>query len=313
MQRRFACVSVPLFIVSLLATYAVPALCQGIETYALVHPFGLSTATTTRQFGMGGPVSCVWDKSSGNPAFAAAHSQPDAGVRLSTTGFDNGPRLTSEHAWFVTPLREDNSGIQVSLFSLSSNTGLVTSPIPSNDMTVNMSEEDASIHYGRRLGSRLLGGIGLSPYSRIKLKLAVPGGPTLLDVHAKPDFGARAGFAYQWGAADSHDYLGLVYDYYQETADATGLLVGGSAEEVFHTDFLALGASRHLRSDLLAVAEYQRGSSHRGAYDGALQGWHFGAEYLPRPGGPRASASMTATAHLGSATKKATGKLTTHS
>jgi hypothetical protein len=68
-------------VVAMLACGAGIARAQGIESYALVHPFGLSSAATTRVMGMGGPVSCVWDRGFANPAFAAMQTDPNASIR----------------------------------------------------------------------------------------------------------------------------------------------------------------------------------------------------------------------------------------
>ena len=45
----------------LFAGLATAGVCQapGPESYALVHPLGLSSATNVREFAMGGPISCV--------------------------------------------------------------------------------------------------------------------------------------------------------------------------------------------------------------------------------------------------------------
>ena len=61
--------------------------------------------------------------------------------------------------------------------------------------------------------------------------------------------------------------------------DLSGLLVGAPMRMTFHTDLLALGASRHVRPDLLVVAEYQQGRTYNGPARGWLSGWHVGAEY----------------------------------
>jgi hypothetical protein len=254
--------------------------CQGLDMYSFVHPFGLSSATTTRQFGMGGPVACVWDRGFGNPAFAATQEQANAGLRLSSTDFDNGTRISSAHAQYVLPLKPNERGLEINLFSLNTNTSTFPAPL-SFPATLEMSENDLSVQYGQRFGSRLTGGIGISPYSRIKFDVNVQGGPPLLAVNVESDLGARAGLAYQWGQPADKDFIGCVYDYYQETAEGTSFLSPVTMRQVFHSDLLALGASRHMGRDLMFSAEYQRGSSHSGPVEGTLQGWHFGAEFRP--------------------------------
>lgn len=254
---------------------------QGVESYAFVHPFGLSSATTVRQFGMGGTVTCVRDIGSGNPAFAAVYDQPNAGARWSATDFDRGPTITSWQLHAVYPFgkhpttRDGHMGMALSLYSLDSSGGQVMLP-GAGPVTVGLSEDDVSVHVGRRFGERWTVGLGISLYSEIGFSITGPGGLSLLDVEAKPDIGTRLGFTYEYAPGD---FAGLVYDYYQETAEASGVLVGGATEQVFHTDFIGVGVSRHVRPDLLVLAEYQRGSSFRGAIDNALSGWHLGAEY----------------------------------
>ena len=87
----------------------------------------------------------------------------------------------------------------------------------------------------------------------------------LINIEAKSDIGARVGAAYEW--APGH-FIGLVYDYYQETATASvpGFALPASANSfsrVFHTDLLALGISGHFAEDLLVAVEFQRGSFFR--------------------------------------------------
>ena len=253
-------------------------MCQGLESYALVHPFGLSSATTTRQFGMGGPVSCVWDEGFANPAFAAMQTRPNAAIRVGATRFDHGPSLTSGQLHFALPLRPNESGLQLSVFSMHSSAGMTALP-QVGAVAAKLSEDDISLQYGRRLSPRLAAGIGVSPASTIRLRITTPTGVPILDVKATPDYGARVGLVYAYGEPQRGDNVGLVCDYYQETAKATGFAVGGAAHGVFYTDLFALGACRHVRPDLLLVGEYQRGSSHSGQIDNAIQGWHIGGEY----------------------------------
>ncbi len=256
----------------------VAAVGQGMESYAFVHPFGLSAATTTRQSGMGGPISCVQDLGFANPAFAALAAEPNAGLRVSSTSFDQGPDLVSEHAHYILPLRRGRDGLQISLFSLRSHSGQVLLP-GVGSAVAELSEEDVSVHYGRRLSPRLAAGISLSPHTEIGYSLAIPGGPTLIDVEAEADIGARTGLVYAWG---TEGHVGVVYDYYQETARARGVALSGPSERVFHSELLAVGASRRVRPDLTAVIEYQTASTFSGATRGSLSGWHLGAEFCPQ-------------------------------
>lgn len=251
--------------------------CQGIESYAFVHPFGLSSATTARQFGMGGPISCVWDEGFANPAFAATQKAPNAGLRVSSTDFDRGPEVVTEHAHYILPLRENVSGLQFSVLNLDSNVARVVLPGMGPGL-IELSERDLSIQYGHRLTPKLTGGIALTPYSETKFSLATAGGFPVMDIESEFDVGGRLGLAYEWAPGD---FLGIVYDYYQETATATGLAVGGQARRVFHSELLAIGASRHLQPDLLAVVEYRTSSTFDGPTKRSLSGWHAGLEFQP--------------------------------
>lgn len=278
-MRRRTSLIFRIAVVSALLGLATVGACQGIENYALAHPFGLSSATTTRQSGMGGPVSCIWDQGFANPAFAATQTSRSAAVRVSSTGFDRGPDLVSTHIHYVYPLRENVSGLQLTLFSLRANAAVV--PMPGIGAgVVDLFEEDISIQYGHRLNPRLTAGIGVSPYSKLGFTLGAPGGGALMDTEAESDIGARIGLAYEWFEGD---YLGLVYDHYQETATAVGAMVPGGARRVFHSDLLALGASYHVTPEWLVVAEYQRASTNDGPMTNSLIGWHLGTEYRPSP------------------------------
>lgn len=244
--------------------------CQeiGPDAYSFVHPFGLSTATTTRQYAMGGTISCINEAGFANPAYAACQSRPAAGVRVNTTEFDFGPRVTSVHTHYVVPTKPNAQGWQFNVFTLDSYGG---SGLPGPQL--DMSENDLSIDYGQRLGRKLVAGIGISPYSKIDFDVTGPMGTPLMRVHSESDLGARLGFAYEWVPGD---FIGLVGDYYQETAS-----VAGAGDIVFHTSLLAAGASRHLGDKLLLAAEFQRGESKSGAVSDTINGWHFGAEFKP--------------------------------
>jgi hypothetical protein len=240
----------------------------GPEAYSFVHPFGLSTATTARQYGMGGTVSCINESGFANPAYAACQSGPAAGVRINSTEFDFGPRVTSVHAHCAVPTKPNEQGWQFNVFSLDSYGGSgMAGP------QLDISEDDLAVHFGQRLSRKLVAGVGLSPYSKIRFSVNAPTGTPLMAVKSESDMGARLGLAYEWVPGD---FIGFVGDYYQETAS-----VAGFGDVVFHTTLLAAGASRHLGDNLLVAAEFQRGSSKSGAVEDTLNGWHFGAEYKP--------------------------------
>lgn len=250
-----------------------PGQCQfGLESYALAHPFGLSTATTVRQFGMGAPISCVWDRGSGNPAFAALHSKANANLRWSDTDFDTNGSLTSYMVSVVEPLRANETGLQFTYLSLRSS-GLSMGPV-----SVSASEDDLSVHYGRRIGKRWTAGIGLSPYSVITFDATLPDHTPLMYLTERPKIGARTGMTYQIAPGD---YAGIVYDYMLEDVTGTGVAFAplGRVEQQFHTDLIAVGASRHVTPEWMLVAEWQDASTHAGDLKGSIHGWHLGTEY----------------------------------
>jgi hypothetical protein len=217
---------------------------------------------------MGGIISCVNEAGFANPAYAACQARPAAGTQVNTTEFDFGPRVTSVHAHYLLPTKPNDRGWQFNIFTLDSYGGSgLAGP------QLDMAENDLSVDYGQRLSRKLTAGIGVSPYSKIDFDVSGPGGVTLLSVRSESDIGARIGLAYEWFPGD---FVGLVGDYYQETASVAGL-----GDLVFHTSLLAVGASRHLGDSLVLAAEFQRGESKSGALDDTLNGWHFGAEYKP--------------------------------
>ncbi len=249
------------------------AMCQfGLGSYALSHPFGLSTATTCRQFGMGAPISCVWDRGSGNPAFAATQTDDSVGLRWSDTSFDSGLSVDSYHLWAMTPLRPNETGLAFTLFRLHSTGGVVAGN------AVDISEDDLAIHYGRRIAKRWTAGIGLSPWSVVTFTATLPNGATAMNLTERPKIGARTGLTYETAPGD---YVGVVYDYMLEDVSGSGLafLPAGHAEQVFHTDLLALGASRHITPEWLVAAEWQNATSYAGNNGAGMHGWHLGTEY----------------------------------
>jgi hypothetical protein len=220
-------------------------------------------------------MSCVRDLGSGNPAFAATHEAPNVAFRWSATDFDRGLEVVSSHTHIVFPIHERRDGLQISLFSLQTNSGTVAVP-GGGTAHLDFSEEDVAFHYGRQMSSRLSAGIGMSPASEIQFRVTAPAGLPVMDIKAESDWGARLGFIYQ---QSPRQICGLVYDYYQETVEGAGLAFGGIARQAFHTDLLAIGASRVVTDKLLLAAEYQRGRTMAGTTRGSLSGWHVGAEF----------------------------------
>lgn len=220
-------------------------------------------------------MSCVDDVKFTNPAFAAIQQGFDAGMRLNTTSFDNGPRLTSLQAHYGQSLHPNQTGFQVSVLTLDSSSGTMMFP-EMGPVAVAMSEDALVVDYGRRFGEQLVGGLSVLGYQRSKFGIAPPVGPTLLHLSAKTDYGFRGGVAYEYNPGD---WLGLIYCYSQNTVKADGVMLGGPSRTVFHSDYLAIGASRHVRPDTLATLEYQRGTTRGGPTRSSTNSWHLGAEH----------------------------------
>ena len=285
MLRPLTYVAVGVVVCTLVLAHAGRGHCQDIESealimYAVAHPFGLASATTARQFGMGGPISCVWDRGFANPAFAGLQQEPNAGVRYSATGFDAGPSLNTLHAHYVHPLPGDAGGLQLSVLRLRSGSGTAPAPPPlGGDVTVKLSEDDIALHYGRRVGPGWAAGISVTPYSRINVSLTHPALGTLLDVEAKADIGARLGAVHEFAPGS---FAGLVVDRYRETAQGHSLAFGGgSARRTFTSELLAVGISHRVRPDVLGAVEYCTARTSRGSVRESLSGWRLGAEYRP--------------------------------
>lgn len=279
MQHMTKLWSKTLFVVAVSVGVACPAYSQGLEAYALVHPFGLSSATTTRLFGMGAPIACVRDVGFANPAFAATQTTANFAYRLTSTDFDSGPELVSSHVHVVVPLRPNQCGLEINLLGLHTNSAVVN-VAGIGPVVPELSEEDLSIQYGYRFSSRFTAGLGVSPASERRMRLTLVGVGPLLDVRAESDWGARAGVAYEWAPGS---YLAAVYDYYQETVEGAGIALGGMARQAFHSELLAVGVSWQVDEKWLLAAEYQRARTHAGATEAALYGWHFGAEMKATP------------------------------
>lgn len=286
MLRLLTCILVGAVVSALVLGSAAPAHCRDLESealmmYAVAHPFGLASATTTRQFAMGGHVSCVWERGFANPAFAALQPEPNAGVRYSATSFDAGPSLNTLHAHYVHPLPEDAGGLQLSIFRLRSGSGTVAAPAPLvGNVTVKLSEDDLALHYGRRLAPGWTAGISLTPYSRIKLSMTHPLiVEPLLDVEAKPDIGARLGVTHEWAPGS---FAGLVFDRYRETARGRSVMFGDDrARRTYNSEWLAVGVSHRVGAQWLGAVEYSNARTFKGPLKESLSGWRLGAEYRP--------------------------------
>ena len=250
--------------------------CQGLgpEAYGMVSRFGMASPTTARQLAMGAPIASLNDVHFANPAFAPVQQHPDAGLQVNTTDHKRGPRITSFQGHYVHPLRPDKDGLQLTVLSLGSSGGQVMLP-GMGPAGVDMSEDGLVVDYGRRLGAGVTAGLSVLGYSSSELGFASPGGPALMSLSASSDYGARLGAAYEWRPGG---FVGLSYSYSQQTVKASGLLIGAPAQVVFHGDQLAIGVSGYVADEILAVAEYERGTSSSGPLKSSSNAWHLGAE-----------------------------------
>lgn len=277
----------------LLAVMSTGAYCQGItpDAYGIPAEFGMGTPTTTRQLGMGAPISCVADVQCSNPAFVPLLKDPQTGARLTMTNLDNGPTLTSFMGYHVQPLKPGRTGLQ--LLVLTVNTSDAPTTFPGLGTVNNSMSEDAFIvDYGRRLTDRFTAGLGVLGYERTTFALTPNLGlaqtiPPLVDLRSRAGLGLRAGMAYEWQPGD---FAGVLYSYSENSVDASGSMMGVGAAQLPVTEFefkshqIAAGLSYHLRPDLLAVAEYRYGKTVNTVVESSTSSWHFGAEYRTRNG-----------------------------
>ena len=253
--------------------------CQGFgpEMYGIPGSFGMGAPTPTRELGMGVILSCVNDHQFANPAFAAVQQVPDAGIRLTTTSFDNGPSARSTMAHYTLPLHANESGMQLTLLTLSAEGGNAELPMI-GPVATRMTENAWVVDYGRRLSHRLTGGVSILGNEDVGFGLASSLAGSLIDLNDKADFGARIGATYE---LQPGDYLGAIYSYSQDTVDATlGTPMGPVGEHVvFHDNQLAIGASHQFSPKLLGALEFQRGTTWRFPFASSDNEWHLGAEY----------------------------------
>jgi hypothetical protein len=263
----------------------------GPNMFGIPPNFGMSAPVTARGFAMGGPISCVDDAQFGNPAFAPFHTVPDAGLRLITTGFEHGPRLTSVQANYVHPLPESQAGLQVTALSLSSSSENVTLP-GLGPVTARLSERAFLVDYGRRVADGLTAGLAVLGAESVGLRFTSAAGPNLIDLSAHADYGFRGGVAYEWAPGS---FLGFIYDFSQETVFTSGMAATVQGRTVFRSTQMALGVSHHFSDNLLAACEFEHGRTKTGDTGSSRDVWHLGAEYLPAPGwAVRAGLSDTA-------------------
>jgi hypothetical protein len=259
----------------------------GLDSYSVISPFGIATATDSNLMAMGGIQACIWAHGSANPAFSALQTQKAAGWRWTATEFDNGMDLTSNHAWFVMPWKENKKGFQLTVFSLHSGDGVVE--VPGGFAAAELTETDFSLDFGQRITNRLSLGVSVSPMNKRELEVTVPGsGDLIFGNTAESTIGGRLGMAYEFGEKRANgrgDFVGLSYDYYQDEAEGIGFgMPAEGAERTFWNDQLAVGASYHLSDALSVACEYQTASINDGDFHRSLHGWHVGGQYLAANG-----------------------------
>ncbi len=251
-----------------------PAWAQGPEGYAVPHLFALPTATTTRQFGMGGTSSCLPDIGFPNPAFAGMLTGTRAGLRASWTDFDGGLDLTGTQAWYATPVGE-GQGIQVLGFWLDSNRGGVMTPM--GTVPGEIEEHDVAFHYGRRMSDTWLLGIGVSPILETEMNLYHPvDGSLVQHSDSEARLGGRLGTVYQFAP---EGFAGFVFDWYTEDVNFQGPGMPAPMSFDFTSTEWALGVSMRLSPEMLAAAEWMELESKDGALVSRTDGLHVGVEY----------------------------------
>lgn len=283
-SRAGGCLFVPplkrLFITSLLVISAsLPALGQGPEGYGVPHLFALPTATTTRQFGMGGTTSSLEDVGFPNPAFAGMLDSSRGGIRVSCTDFDGGLDLTGTQFWYATPIGE-GEGMQLIGFDLDSDRGTIMTPAGGLPGTIE--EQDLAIHYGRRLSERWVVGAGISPILESETRLFNPAtGDAISFSESEATFGFRIGALYQY---EEEGFVGLVFDHYTEDVTYQAPPMPAPEEFDFTSTEWALGASKRLAERWLGAIEWMELKSEDGGLEAKSEGLHLGVEYQAAPG-----------------------------
>lgn len=251
---------------------------QGPESYAVPHLFALPTATTARGFAMGGVSSCLPDIGFPNPAFAGTLGAPRGGLRVALTDFDGGVNLTGTQAWYGFPVGRDQ-GMQVLGLWLDSDRGGVMTPL--GPVPGEIEEQDAAVHYGRRLSDSWLLGIGVAPLMKAEVNLYSPGdGSPLLHTESEAELGGRIGALYQFAP---EGFAGFVFDWYTEDVRFVGPGAPGGAEFDFASTEWALGASARVAPRIVAAIEWMDLRSEDGPRSSHVDGLHLGLEYAATP------------------------------
>ena len=261
---------------------AVPSSAQqppaiGPEMYAVPHLFALSTATTTRQFGMGGITTCIEDVGFPNPAFAGMLDRPRAGLRHSRTDFSAGLKLRGTQAWYAQEVGS-GEGMQIMGFILDSNRGGTTIP----GLQLDTKETDFAIHYGRRISDQWLLGVGLAPVLTTTTRLYDPAGNQIARWDSKATYGLRFGALYQF---QPEGLAGLVFDYYREDVTFQPPVPGAPAQDLdFDSTTFAIGVSNRLADNLIGAIEWMQLRAEAGNLKTDTEGLSLGIEYDAAPG-----------------------------
>ena len=245
--------------------------------YAIPHLFALSTATTARQFGMGGITTSIEDIGFPNPAFAGNLDLSQAGLRHSCTEFSGGLKLRGTQAWYALPLGA-HEGMQLIGLRLDSNRGGLSIP----GLQLETAENDVAVHYGRRLSDRWLVGAGLAPILETSTRLFDPAGNQIASWDSKATYGLRLAALYQH---DWDGFAGAVFDYYREDVTFQPPLPGIPPHNLnFDSTTVALGVSGRVGEGLLGALEWMQLRSESGNLSSNASGLKLGIEYDALPG-----------------------------
>jgi hypothetical protein len=258
---------------------SLPVLAQGPEGYGVPHLFALPTATTTRQFGMGGITTCLEDVGFPNPAFAGMLDLSRGGIRVSCTDFDGGMDMTGTQAWYATPIAPDQ-GMQIIGFSLDSDPGTIMTP--AGALLGTIEETDVAVHYGTRLSDQWLVGGGISPILESETRLLNPATRDVVSFSdSEATFGFRIGALYQYA---EEGYAGLVFDHYSEDVTFQAPPMPAPQKFDFTSTEWAVGVSGRLTDRLMGAIEWMELSSEDGGFEATSEGLHLGVEYEAAPG-----------------------------
>ncbi|MGC9318492.1 MAG: hypothetical protein ACP5KN_10740 [Armatimonadota bacterium] len=243
------------------------------------HLFALPTATTARQFGLGGVSTCVEDVGFPNPAFAGMLEGQKSGIRVSNTDFDGGMEATAWQGWYATTIGE-GEGVQVLGLTLDSQRGSVTLG-PDQALPGSIHETDMALHYGRRLSERWLVGGGASPVLHTTFNLYNPtDGSVMVHTDSTATFGFRIGALYEWG---ENALAGFVYDRYTEDVAFRSPEMPQTALLDFTSTEWAVGVSAPLSERVLGAAEWMELKSESGEMQSKSEGLHLGVEVAATP------------------------------